>query len=173
MTKNRIVIVGFMGSGKSTVAQALARRLDSTMVDLDAEIAQTTGRTPKQIIEEEGESAFRGIESEVLGRILKENRPQVIALGGGAWTLPNNRDLISKDRAISVWLDAPFELCWHRIVDAGSERPLARSEPQARALYENRREPYGTANLHIVASEGKSADQIADEVIQALQWWDL
>jgi shikimate kinase len=165
----RIIIVGFMGSGKSTVAQALARRLNSTMIDLDAEITRTNGRSPKQIIEEEGESAFRRVESEVLARVLKEDESQVIALGGGAWTLPSNRDLISKDEAISVWLDAPFELCWQRIVDSGSERPLARNESQARALYEERRTCYSKAKLHVVATEDKSAAQIADQVFQALE----
>ncbi len=173
MTKNRIVIVGFMGSGKSTVAQALARRLNSTMIDLDAEIARTAGRSPKQIIQEEAESAFRRIETEVLGRVLKEDGAQVIALGGGAWTVPSNRNLISQDGAISVWLDASFELCWQRIVDSGSERPLARNEPQARLLYEERRASYSTAKLHIAVSGDESVDQIANEVIQALQECDI
>jgi shikimate kinase len=169
----RIIIVGFMGSGKSTVAQALARRLNSAMIDLDREIARTYGRSPKQIIEQEGESVFRRIETEVLGRVLKDNNAQVVALGGGAWTVPTNRNLISEDGAISVWLDARFELCWQRIVDSGSERPLARNESQARALHEERLSYYSKANLHIDASENKSADQIADEVIQALQRCDI
>ena len=165
----RIIIVGFMGSGKSTVAQALARRLNSTMIDLDAEITRTNGRSPKKIIEEEGETAFRQIESRVLKQVLNQNAARVIALGGGAWTQASNRDMISKDGAISVWLDVPFELCWQRIVDSGSERPLARNESQARILYEERRASYSAANLHIDASENKAADQIASEVIQALQ----
>lgn len=164
----RIIIVGFMGSGKSTVAQALARRLNSTMIDLDAEIAHIEGRSPRQIIEEEGEPAFRQIETQVLGRVLNENDARVIALGGGAWTVPSNRDLIGKNGAISVWLDAPFELCWQRIVDSGSERPLARNESQARVLYDERRNSYRAAKLHIDACENKSADQVADEVIQSL-----
>lgn len=169
MTNHRIVIVGFMGSGKSTVAQALARRLNSTMIDLDAEIARTDGRSPKQIIEEEGETAFRQIESRVLKQVLKQNETaRVIALGGGAWTLPSNRALIEEDGAISVWLDAPFELCWQRIAGSGSERPLARNESQARVLYEERRASYSSAKLHIKAIENKSADQLADEVIHSL-----
>lgn len=172
MIKNRIIIVGFMGSGKSTVAQALARRLDSTMIDLDAEIARTAGRSPRQIIDDEGEPAFRQIETRVLEQVLNENAARVIALGGGAWTLPSNRDLMGKNGAISVWLDVPFELCWQRIVDSGSERPLARNESQARILYEQRHTSYSAARLHIHASD-KSADQIANEVIQALQASDI
>jgi shikimate kinase len=169
----RIIIVGFMGSGKSTVARALSRRLNSVMIDLDTEIANTEGRSPKQIIEQEGESAFRRIESNLLERVLKEDSAQVIALGGGAWTVPSNRDVIAKSGATSVWLDAPFALCWQRIVESGSERPLARNESQARVLYEERRASYGSAELHMNASENKAPDQIANEVIQALQGCDI
>ena len=157
-----------MGSGKSTVAQALARRLNSKMIDLDAEITRTDGRSPKQIIEEEGEPAFRQIESQVLKQVLNQNTVRVIALGGGAWTQASNRDMISQSGAISVWLDVPFELCWRRILNSGNERPLARNESQARALYEERRASYSAANLHIDAPENKAANQIASEVIQAL-----
>lgn len=162
-----------MGSGKSTVAQALARRLNSKMIDLDAEITRTGGRSPKQIIEEEGETAFRQIESQVLKQVLHQKTVRVIALGGGAWIQASNRDMISRDRAISVWLDVPFELCWQRILNSGSERPLARNESQARVLYEERRASYRAAKLHVDASAEKSANQIADEVIQALPQCDI
>ena len=142
------------------------------MIDLDAEIARTDGRSPRQIIEEEGEPVFRQVEARVLGRVLNEKAARVIALGGGAWTMPSNRDLIGKNGAISVWLDVSFEVCWQRIVDSGSERPLARNKSQARVLYNERRTSYSAAKLHIHAS-GKSADRIANEVIQALQASDI
>lgn len=139
------------------------------MIDLDAEIARTYRRSPKQIIEEEGIAAFRKIESQVLKLVLSQNTARgVIALGGGAWTLASNRALIEDDGAVSVWLDTPFELCWQRIVNSGSERPLARNESQARALYEERRASYSTATLHIDAIQNKSAHQVANEIIQAL-----
>jgi len=165
----RIFIVGFMGSGKSTVAQALARRLRVAMIDLDNEITRVEGRSPKQIIEEEGETEFRQIETQVLERVLNENAARVIALGGGAWPVPINRDLITKDGALSVWLNAPFELCWQRIGASVHERPLARKESETRSLYEKRRTFYESAELHVATSEGKSAAQIANEIIQALR----
>lgn len=168
MTQERIIIVGFMGSGKSTVARALARRLNATMIDLDAEIARTEGRSPKEIIEQEGEAAFREIETRVLEQVLKHHTPQIIALGGGAWTLPTNRDVISNKGAISVWLDAPFDVCWQRILRAGTERPLAQNESQARSLYQGRLPAYAMAKVHVTASEGKSAEQVADQIIQCL-----
>ncbi|MGI8897842.1 MAG: shikimate kinase, partial [Pyrinomonadaceae bacterium] len=116
MNNSLIVITGFMGAGKSTVARALARRLDTQMVDLDIEILKQEKRSARQIIEEDGEPSFREIETRVLREVLPTNVAGVIALGGGAWTLPRNRDLITSAGGISVWLDAPFNLCWQRIV---------------------------------------------------------
>ncbi len=138
-----IVITGFMGSGKSTVARALALRLDSQMIDLDGEILKQEERSAKQIIEEDGEPAFREIETRVLRDVLQNNATGVIALGGGAWTVPGNRELITSAGGISVWLDAPFNLCWQRIVDSlvdGNDgRPLAPNEQAALGLYTERR----------------------------------
>lgn len=167
MIQKRIVILGFMGSGKSTVARALARRLNSNMVDLDEMIAQTAGRSPAQIIKENGELAFREIETRALRTVLQDEGAPVVSLGGGAWTLEKNRALIAEYNATTVWLDAPFSLCWRRILRSGEERPLAPSEHEAQTLYEQRREAYRCADLHVVASEMKSPDEIAQEITQA------
>jgi shikimate kinase len=167
-----IVITGFMGSGKSTVARALARRLDSQMIDLDAEILKKEYRSAKQIIEEQGEPSFREIETRVLRDVLQKNATGVIALGGGAWTLPRNRDLITSAGGISVWLDAPFNLCWQRIgastLEGKDGRPLARNEQEALTLYTERRAAYASADLHVEATENKTADEVALEIAKAL-----
>lgn len=167
-----IVITGFMGSGKSTVAQALARRLDSRMIDLDGEILKQEGRSAKQIIEEDGEPAFREIETWVLRDALQNNAAGVIALGGGAWILPRNRELIASAGGISVWLDAPFNLCWQRIVagivDGKGGRPLAPNEQEALGLYIQRRAAYASADLHVEATGNKTADEMAQEIAKAL-----
>src|SRR3979409_228157 len=88
----RIVIVGFMGCGKTTVAKALAHRLHGDSIDLDSFIAE--GRSPAEIIEQDGEPAFRKIETEALRTVLAKKDAGVIALGGGAWTIEANRGLI-------------------------------------------------------------------------------
>jgi shikimate kinase len=163
-----IVITGFMGSGKSTVARALARRLDSQMIDLDGEILKKEYRSAKQIIEEQGEPSFREIETRVLRDVLQTNATGVIALGGGAWTLPRNRDLITSAGGISVWLDAPFNLCWQRIGASDEARPLAPNEQEARGLYTERRAAYASADLHVEATENKTADEMALEIAKAL-----
>ena len=91
-----IVITGFMGCGKSKIARALARRLDVPVIDLDDVITARQGRTPAQLITEEGEPAFRAIESATLRETLKTIPVGVIALGGGAWIEETNRDLIDQ-----------------------------------------------------------------------------
>jgi len=163
-----IVITGFMGSGKSTVARALARRLDTQMVDLDIEILKQEERSAKQIIEEDGEAAFREIETRVLRDVLKNNAAGVIALGGGAWTLPRNRVLITSADGTSVWLDAPFNLCWQRIISSDDGRPLARNEQEALDLYTERRAAYAFANLHVDATGDMTADEMALKIVKAL-----
>src|SRR6185295_9378263 len=125
MSKAPVIITGFMASGKTTVARALAFKLGCQNIDLDQFITDRTGRTPKEIIEQDGESAFREVETNSLREALASEPTGVIALGGGAWTVLRNRELIAERDALTVWLDAPFELCWQRIETAGSERPLA------------------------------------------------
>ncbi len=157
-----IVITGFMGCGKTRVARELARRLNLAMVDLDESITQRLGRTPAQLIIEDGEAAFRAIESEVLRELLDTRAADVIALGGGAWIEESNRDLIDQYGCLSVWLDAPFEVCWGRIEASGDDRPLGKTREQAAALYERRRPVYELAKLHIqVESDGTIEELIA------------
>jgi len=110
-----IVITGFMGCGKTRVARELARRLDAMMVDLDDEITKRTGRSPAQLIDEDGETAFRAIESETLREVLGAREAKVIALGGGAWIQEANRQLADQHSCTTIWLDTPFETCWARI----------------------------------------------------------
>lgn len=172
MENGLIVITGFMGSGKSTVARALAIRLKSPMIDLDGEILKKEYRSAKQIIEEQGEASFREIETGALRAVLQKNAAGVIALGGGAWTLPRNRDLITSAGGKSVWLDAPFNLCWQRIVasalEGKAERPLARNEQEALALYTKRRALYASSDLHVKTTGNKTADEVALEIVKAL-----
>ena len=145
----KIVITGFMGSGKTRMARELAHRLNLTMVDLDERIFAKEGRSAAQLIVEEGEQAFRVIETEVLRELLETNAAGVIALGGGAWIQKVNRDLIEQHGYVSVWLDVPFEVCWSRIETSGEDRPLGRTQEQAQALYDRRRPVYELAKLQI------------------------
>ncbi|MDQ6653078.1 MAG: AAA family ATPase [Acidobacteriota bacterium] len=164
-----IIITGFMGSGKTTVAEALARMLKCSSVDLDQGITASDGRTPKDIIEQDGEQSFREVETRSLQDVLQSSATRVIALGGGAWTLERNRDLISEYGGITVWLDVPFEICWERILASRGERPLAPDRHRAQMLYAERRPNYARAQLHVVVSHEKSAEDISAEIAEELR----
>jgi len=164
-----IIITGFMGSGKSTIARRLAFILGREMLDLDHMIAGHVGRTAQEIIEQDGEDSFREIETQTLQDVLANSFPVVIALGGGAWTIKRNRKLIHQYSGITVWLDAPFDLCWERILRSGGGRPLARDEAQARSLYAKRRPLYALAQLRVEVPANKSTDNISAEIAQALR----
>ena len=163
-----IAITGFMASGKTTIARALAARLDYEFVDLDDLIAAQQQRTIKEIIETEGEDRFREIETNALGEVLRKDGARVIALGGGAWTMPENRRMLGKREALTVWLDTSFDLCWKGI-EAGAEtrRPLASSREQAHQLYLERRPIYELAQKRIVC-EGRDAVEIAEEIAEEI-----
>jgi shikimate kinase len=164
MTERRIIVVGFMGCGKTTVARALAERLGCAMVDLDSFITDREGHTPAEIIVQDSEPSFREIETQALRVVLEENAARVIALGGGAWMIEANRALAAKHDCLSVWLDAPFELCWERIQSSGAIRPLAPDRENAKALYESRRASYQLAQLRVEATKSEGPEELASAI---------
>lgn len=168
MSTQRVVITGFMGAGKTSVARALARRLGGRMIDLDFIITERERRSVPALIEAEGEAAFREAEERALSVVLKMNRARVISLGGGAWTIEKNRALVRSHDCLTVWLDAPFELCWRRITESKQARPLAQDKESAARLYEERKPLYALAALHIQATADKSVEDLAAEIARAL-----
>ena len=142
-----------MGCGKTRVARELARRLDVVMVDLDDQITKRAGRTPAELIVEDGEPAFRAMEFDTLRHVLQIGEAKVIALGGGAWIQEANRRILDQHDCLSVWLDAPFEMCWTRFSASQEDRPLGRTRDQALALFEQRRPVYELANVHVAIRE--------------------
>ena len=161
----RIVILGFMGCGKTTVAKELARQLDCNFVDLDSFVTESQGRSPAEIIAQDGEPAFRQIESLALTEVLKDRHTRVIALGGGTWTIPTNRTLIALHDCLTVWLDVPFEICWQRITYSSKTiRPLAPDRETAKRKYEARRSDYSLAEQHVSVQESDHYQAIAERV---------
>jgi shikimate kinase len=160
-----LYLVGFMGSGKTTVGRHLAHRLGWSFFDLDDEIEAAEKTTIAELFDTRGEPEFRRIESEMLRqhvRSIERGRPAVIALGGGAFVDAANRELILQN-GIAIWLDCPFERVQRRI-GGTSVRPLARDPQRFAALYESRREVYALADLRI-AMESDDAEQALDAVL--------
>ena len=161
-----IYLVGFMGSGKSTVGQLLADHLQWPFVDLDAEIERRRGKSITEIFEQEGEAAFRDQEHQALleqVRLVSDGQPRVVALGGGAFVAVGNRESISS-AGISIWLDCRVDTLWERI-SGYAHRPLARDRARFEALYLERSEAYQLADFRVDASG--SAPQIV-AAIEAL-----
>lgn len=161
----RIVILGFMGCGKTTVARQLARELTCEFTDLDSQIADQTKRSPAEIIKLDGEESFREIETRVLNDVLHDDAVRVIALGGGTWTIAANRTVIALHDCLTIWLDAPFELCWKRIKSGKTIRPLAPDRETALARYHARREDYALAEQHIAVRDSDSTEIITGKIL--------
>lgn len=166
--ERRIVVTGFMAAGKTSVAQALGRALNCRTIDLDYLITERERRSIPALITDDGEAGFREAERRALSVVLEMKRARVIALGGGAWTVEENRALIAAHDCFTVWLDAPFELCWRRITESEEVRPLAVDKEKALALYNQRRPLYALAELHVLAAEGRSVEDLASEIMRAL-----
>ena len=134
-----LALAGFMGSGKTTVGDAVAERLGRRFVDLDVEIERRAGSSVSELFVLRGETGFRQVEERVAHDVLREREPVVVALGGGAVLSGRTRDELARS-AFTVVLDVDPDTAWERV--AGSERPLAQDEHAFRALHRDREPLY-------------------------------
>lgn len=170
--EKRIILTGFMGVGKSTVAKHLAHLLECERIDLDARIVESEHRTIAEIIEQEGIERFRQIETENLKQIL-ESDATVIALGGGAWTIEENRRLIKTHGFTTVWLESSFEHCWLNISASKRVRPLARNKPEARKLFEERQRVYCLADWHFIVKPEHNSFEVARQIAEEVFFYEF
>lgn len=169
-SERRVVfLVGFMGAGKTSVGQALARRLGWRFEDLDERIQNRERKSIDQIFSTTGEAAFRIVEQETIRELLESVGPsrQVIALGGGAFAYPASYDAIRRSEFPVVFLDAPVEELWRRCREQAIQRPLGRDLEQFRDLYRARRAYYERARLRVETC-GKDVESVAAEVACSL-----
>jgi shikimate kinase len=146
----RIVLTGFMGVGKSTVARCLSYVLRTQRVDLDRYIESKEGKSVPEIVGENGIEHFRLLETKYLTEVLTQTEIRIIALGGGAWINEENRNLIAKCKCVTIWLESTFEHCWRNIKISKQERPLAKDRAAVEKLFEERRKIYCLADWHLV-----------------------
>lgn len=167
-----VFLVGFMGAGKTSVGQELARMQGWRFADTDVEVERTEGRSIEAIFEASGEGSFRAAEWRVLQALIS-SEDTVIATGGGLFLGVAQRRCIVRT-GVSVWLDVPLEVARRRIASGGDalggpRRPLwrawAHDDPLAlRAFFERRRAAYALANLRLDAGRG-SPRQLAGEIV--------
>ncbi len=164
-----LVLVGMMGSGKSSVGRRLAMRLGLNFVDADVEIETAARMTIPEIFEQRGEAEFRQGERRVISRILDSRTPLVLATGGGAFMHPETRQRV-QERGISIWLKADPDVLMKR-VRRNARRPLLQTadpEGTLRALLAQREPVYALADL-TVRSREVPHDAVVDDIFTALE----
>lgn len=172
-----VVLLGFMGAGKTTVGRALAALLHCDFYDLDNVIEQRERKSVAEIFASSGEAEFRRTESTALAALLqvqelqaKDQRPKsdlVIALGGGAFVQKQNRTALEAAGAITVLLEAPLEELRRRCSSESKVRPLAQQEARFNELFAARRADYALARFK-VQTMGKSVEEISAEIARLL-----
>lgn len=162
-----IVLVGMMGSGKSSVGRRLAVALDMPFIDADTAIEQAAGMTINDIFASYGEAHFRDGEVKVIARLL-DSGPQVLATGGGAFINGVTRANI-KTHGISIWLRADAEVLMRRVRRKGDRPLLKTADPEGtmRRLIDERYPVYAEADMTVHSREVPH-DVIMDEIIAAL-----
>jgi shikimate kinase len=162
-----VVLVGPMGVGKSTVGRMLADRLGLAYRDTDDDIVAEQDRTVAEIFVDEGESVFRGIEKDAVRRALAEH-DGVLALGGGAILDEDTRALLAGPRV--VYLSMNVEEAVKR-TGLNAARPLLAVNPrkQWRELMEARRHLYEEVATAVVATDGRTPEEVTQAVLDALE----
>ena len=164
-----IFLIGFMGSGKSTIAKQLKKELDMERVEMDQRIVDEQGMSINDIFAQKGEEAFRDIESQLVVD-LGNQEASIISCGGGVVIRPQNVENMKKSGKI-VFLTASPETILER-VKGGTDRPLLNGNmnvPYIKEMMDKRRDFYeGAADIKI-STDNKSVKEISAEIIEALK----
>lgn len=167
----RVVLTGFMGVGKSSVARHLSQLLKWERKDLDYFIEECEGKKIAAIFDLIGENEFRKLETKHLKTILDNSAFKIISLGGGAWMSDENRKIINKQNCICIWLESTFEHCWRNIKLSKKERPLAKNKRQTQQLFEEREKVYCLADWHFVIKPDFTSFDVAKNIAEQIFQW--
>ncbi len=168
--RRSIVLIGLMGSGKTSTGRRLAQQLGLDFVDADAEIEAAAGMSITEIFAQHGETYFRDGERRVMARLLNEG-PRVLATGGGAFMNEETRARIAAS-GISIWLKADLDVLWRR-VRKRSHRPLLQSgdpERTLRSLLDQRYPVYARADITVISRDGPQ-ELAVEEAIDGLEFF--
>ena len=162
-----LVLVGLMGSGKTTVARIAAERLGRQVIDSDAVIEKATGRTVREIFATDGEDAFRAHETAALLDALASSEPAVIAAAGGVVLREENRAALKRSNAKVVWLCATPALLVDRVM-SGGHRPLLDDDPAGtlQRMYDTRQSLYREVADAIVLVDKRTPNEVAEAVLR-------
>lgn len=158
---SNVILIGFMGAGKSTVGKELSKKLDYEFIDIDSFIEETAQKSISDIFKMAGEKWFRDQETMILESLTKGDR-RVIATGGGIVEKEENRKLLKTCDKV-IYLKATVDKLWTR-VGKDKTRPLSNDLSTFRKRFDNRKPLYEEAASYIVDTDGKSIDDIVDEI---------
>jgi shikimate kinase len=172
MDKN-IVLIGFMGSGKTTIGRNLSQALDMEFIDMDHQIEKQEDKTIRELFQLDGESGFRRLETEFL-KTRMGDKNIILSTGGGVILKEENRDLLSR-LGIVVLLHADIEHIIKNIRDdeARKNRPLLQEKDyigKIKSLYQEREELYLNAADLIVRTSGRKVVELAEEIISKVDF---
>lgn len=167
-TTQKIILLGYMGSGKTTVGKELARLLPSTLIDLDRQIEIFENKTISEIFDEKGVIYFRKVERAVLEKILKLDQCAIISLGGGTPCYFDNMDYLNSfENAATIYLDVSIPTLVSRLSPEKDKRPLLNNLSTSEDLTEfigkhlfERRPYYRKAQYHL-SVQSETAAEIA------------
>ena len=162
---NQIILIGFMGAGKTTIGKALAKSLNREFADTDERIEADTGRKIPDIFEKEGEPYFRRLETETLQKLEKEEIPRVIAVGGGLPMQPENGPILNRMGTV-VFLEADTDTLEARLRGDTSRPKLQGGELRERilTLMREREETYRQVAHLSVRTDHRSVDEVTEEI---------
>lgn len=175
-SRQRVVLVGMMGSGKTSVGRALARATGWAFLDNDALVQRATGRSAPALLHERGEDALREAEAAALGEGLAVPPPVILDVAGGVVTRARDRDRLrdvadraGREAGIVVWLRARVETLARR-VGTGAGRAWLDGDPETalRRLYAGREPLYAEVATDVVDVDDRGPEQVADRIIAAL-----
>ena len=169
----KIVLLGYMGCGKSTIANRLTNTTHIPFVDLDKIIEEKTNSSINQIFEQHGEIYFRKLEHDVFVELLNAPENIIIGLGGGTPCYANNHELLKGDNVLSIYLKASIETLFERLAANKSKRPLIADKNDdemkefiAKHLFD--RSFYYNHAQHKVVVDGKTVEETVADILDIL-----
>ena len=170
---NNVILIGFMGSGKSCVGRKLSYRLQRTMLDTDKQIEKKQGKTISEIFQEQGEQAFRDMETAYLQELLETCNNQIISSGGGLPLRQENRALLKQIGCV-VYLKVTADTVYQRLKNDTTRPLLQGDDPQGKiaALLSDRLPIYASVADVTIEVDDKSFDQILDEIQEAVSIYE-
>ncbi|RYJ37770.1 MULTISPECIES: shikimate kinase [Flavobacterium] len=169
----KIVLLGYMGCGKSTIAQNLSKITNIPFLDLDKCIEERAKLSINEIFEKHGEVYFRKLEHEMFVELLQSSENNIIGLGGGTPCYANNHELLKGDDVVSIYLKASIDTLYNRLVHNKSKRPLIANMNEeemkefiAKHLFD--RSYYYNQAKHKVSVDDKSVEETVQDILEIL-----